>query len=190
MAFQGVLADGEQEGVAPPGVEGGRHVEEDGNDSPDVLNCNRLSVQIDERSGFMKEKSFTRASVRSVVTNGGGVVVVDLLVQRISSGAGLGGPGESVADAGGGRVALLGGLSRLAFSIAGTRKGELASLKTSSPLLLRAQSSLCRSSVVDSGRRGLVASHGRRAGAAAVAASGERARQRKVSRNEPRLVIP
>jgi hypothetical protein len=135
-------------------------------------------VKIDQRNSFMEEKSITCASVRSDVAEGRDVVVVDLLVQRIRSGTGLGGSCESVADASVHRVSLLGGLGRLAFSLTGARKSEVTSVKSSNPFLLRALSSLCRSSVelgVDSrerkgwGRK-LVASHGRRPGATVVAA--------------------
>jgi len=53
VALQRVLADDEEDLIAPPGVVPGVDVEEDMDEAPDVLYADGLNVQIDESGGFM-----------------------------------------------------------------------------------------------------------------------------------------
>src|SRR6185312_5769206 len=46
VVVEGVAADGEQDLVPPAAVGGGRGVEEDGDQSPDVLDAGRLEVEL------------------------------------------------------------------------------------------------------------------------------------------------
>jgi hypothetical protein len=63
MAFQGVSTEGEEEGFAPSTVEGRRPVEAKRNEQSDVLDANRLRVEVEESLSLVLSKSGGGGSV-------------------------------------------------------------------------------------------------------------------------------
>jgi hypothetical protein len=55
MTLQGVLAKGEEELIAPPGVVAGGDVEDDRDEAADVLDRHSLGVQIKHDSSLVEE---------------------------------------------------------------------------------------------------------------------------------------
>ena len=74
MRLEGVLAEGEEELLTPTGVAAGVDVENDGDEAPDALDGDRLSVEIQERRSFVKKEWI--GSSRRLGVDGGGVVAV------------------------------------------------------------------------------------------------------------------
>jgi hypothetical protein len=78
MAFQGVPPKGEEEGFAPPSVEGGCTVELKRDEGADVMHRDRLSVKVKERSGLM----LSNGVVEGFIVDGGEGSVVVIGVRR------------------------------------------------------------------------------------------------------------
>jgi hypothetical protein len=178
VTLQGVLADDEEKGVAPPSVEGGGVVEEDKDESPDILDINCPSVEVDQHNNFMEKSVACGGDGRGVVVDG--EVGGDVVVHRSSGGAGLGSTREGVH-----RSTLLGGCSRLAFSFTSARKGEIAGVEAGSLFLLGA---LCLGSSerarvgVSHMRMGwgrMVTSHEQRAGVSSLGCNTGRCAERE-----------
>jgi hypothetical protein len=129
MVLQGVLADGEEEEVVPPGVEHGKDVQNHRDESPNVLDDDCLSVEIDERGCLMDEKS--NASIRNCKL---GVevrlvrcdVVVGNVVEGVSRGTSLSDACQGVADVRIGSIVLPGSISGLALNVTSARKSGCA----------------------------------------------------------------
>jgi hypothetical protein len=100
--------------------------------SPDVLDGDRLGVKVDERGCLVDEKGSTsirdcRIGVEVVlVCVEVGLVRSDVVVE-ISSGTGLSGACQGVADARIGSIAFPGGVNGLALSVASPSTGSCAS---------------------------------------------------------------
>ena len=75
MVVKGVAAEGEEDLVPPVAVGGGRGVEEDGDQSPDVLDAGRLEVELGDH-GVSRVVPSSRSSGRGLV-GGGAVLGVD-----------------------------------------------------------------------------------------------------------------
>lgn len=98
MALQGVLADDEEEVVVPPSVEGGRNVEEDRDEGPEVLDSNGATARawrlINEAASWRRIASGLVGTGEALDGEVGDDVVVDfpsVIVQRSGGVAGLGG---------------------------------------------------------------------------------------------------
>jgi len=96
VTLQRVLADDEEDLIAPPGVVPGVDVEEDVDEAPDVLHADGLSVQIDECSSFMGQDGVMKGA-----PVGGSVLPLLLLAVGVGGARGgdgpvLGHPGEGV----------------------------------------------------------------------------------------------
>ncbi|XP_062229134.1 uncharacterized protein LOC133926962 [Phragmites australis] len=143
VALQGELPDGEEERLAPPGVEGGGDVEEQRHEGADVLHGDGLSVQVQESRGLMLKKGCVEGG--KIAGVGGGVLVAGGLRGRALTGSAV----EGVAKASIGRVAL--GLSKGGLALCFRRAGEsgvavglgraLAVLLCSSSLLIALEGS-------------------------------------------------
>jgi len=110
VALQRVLANDEEDLIAPPGVVPGVDVEEDVDEAPDVLHADGLGVQVDEGGGFMGQDGVMKCGAAGV--DGDGVLL--LLCVGIGVGGALGGEGlfpgrtgEGVAGALGSSITLL-----------------------------------------------------------------------------------
>jgi len=73
VRLEGVLADGEEELLTPMGVAARVDVEDDGDEAPDALDGDRLSVEVQECRSFVKEWI---GSSRRLGVDGGGVIAV------------------------------------------------------------------------------------------------------------------
>ena len=70
MRLEGVLAEVEEELLTLTGVAAGVDVEDDGNETPDALDGDGLSVEVQERRSFVKKKRI--GSSRRLGVDGGG----------------------------------------------------------------------------------------------------------------------
>jgi hypothetical protein len=116
VALQGVAPEGEEEGLAPPGVEGRRAIKAERNQEADVLDGDDLRVEVEECLGLVLSKGVGQR----IVVNGGeglGVVVAHGRWGEIGRSAVKGS-----AEAGVSRVALRLGRDGLALCIC--RMGE------------------------------------------------------------------
>jgi len=99
MSLQRILADGEEELVVPAGVVAGVEVENNRDESLDVLDSQRLGVEVGDGRRFMEEEGLTKiARIRDV----GGLLVgegISVAVRRVGGGALLGGASEGVTSA-------------------------------------------------------------------------------------------
>ena len=106
VRLEGVLAEGEEELLTPTGLAAGVDVENDGDEAPDALDGNRLSVKVQKRHGFMKkERIGTSRSSRGFGVDGGGVVIAVFVVGgggRLALRGGVGGRGLLFLRGGGG----------------------------------------------------------------------------------------
>jgi hypothetical protein len=76
MALQGVPPKGEEEGLAPPSIEGGGPVEAEWDEEADVLHGGRLRVEVEEGGGLVLGDGIVDGLVVDSGEGGGGVVVV------------------------------------------------------------------------------------------------------------------
>ena len=109
VGLQGVLADDEEDLIAPAGVVPSGEVEDDGDEAPDILHADGLGVQIDEGGGFMCQNGMMK--VVDVGVDGDGVLALGVGIALGGNGVLARGLGVSVADAlgGGGGLLLCGG---------------------------------------------------------------------------------
>ena len=78
MVVEGVAAEGEEDLVPPAAVGGGRGVEEDGDQGPDVLDAGDLEVELGDY-GVGRVVPESKSSGRGLVGGGGAVLGVDWL---------------------------------------------------------------------------------------------------------------
>jgi len=74
MAFQRVLSEDVKEGFLPAGVEGGVDIQEQRDESPDVLDRDSLRMEIEEDGGLLLEKSGLEVDVVFAMVEGVGVI--------------------------------------------------------------------------------------------------------------------
>jgi hypothetical protein len=129
VAVQGVLADDEENLIAPTRVVGGE-VEHDVDETPHVLDNNDLGVNVDDGSGLVEEDDIVKTLVsitRCLRDVGLSVVIGDVISGNLSSeGASMGRACESGANAFGSHVALLGSAGRLLLRLESLGKGGIA----------------------------------------------------------------
>jgi len=74
IAFQRVLSEDVKEGLLPAGVEGGVDIQEQRDESPDVLDRDSLRMEIEEDGGLLLEKSGLEVDVVFAMVEGVGVI--------------------------------------------------------------------------------------------------------------------
>jgi hypothetical protein len=75
VVFQGVPSEGEEEGFAPAPVEGRRPIEAKWDEQPDVLDADRLGVEVEKRLGFVLGESIPKGLGVAGGVGGGSIVV-------------------------------------------------------------------------------------------------------------------
>jgi hypothetical protein len=127
MVLKGILPDNEEELITPPIEVPGVEVEDHRDEVADVLDRNRLGVEVYNSSSLMKEQ--VAVQIIGVVMVGG-VVGEFVLIVRIrrsrSSRALLLSACKGVAGAGGRGIAFLGGGFGFLLGLSGARKGSHA----------------------------------------------------------------
>jgi hypothetical protein len=123
VAVQGVFASDEKELITPAGVVVVGEVEDNVNETPDVLHSDGMGVEVDDRSSLMKEDGVVEALVSTTCwIKEVGLIVVD----RTAIGGSLSSEGacmccalESSANTFGGNIALPGRGGRLLLCLKG-----------------------------------------------------------------------
>ena len=77
MRLEGVLAEGEEELFTPTGVAAGVDVEDDGDEAPDALDGDGLSVEVQEGRSFVKKERIGNS--RGLGVDGGGIVAIFII---------------------------------------------------------------------------------------------------------------
>jgi len=125
MALQGVPPKGEEKGLAPPGVEGGRDVELKRDEGADVLHRDRLRVKVEERGGLV----LSNGVVGGFIVDGGERDVVVVAVGRRRGVGRSAFPRSAVksgAEASIGRITVCLCRGGLAFCLSRTGEGSVA----------------------------------------------------------------
>jgi hypothetical protein len=129
VAIQGVFASDEKELITPAGVVVVGEVEDDVNETPDVLHSDGLGVEVDDRSSLVKEDGVVEALVSTTRwIREVGLSIVDRAAiggSLSSKGARMGCALESSANTGGGNIALLGHGGRLLLCLKGLGESSI-----------------------------------------------------------------
>lgn len=129
MVLQRVLAEDVEEGLLPASVEGGVDVEEQQNQGADVLDQDRLRIQVEEDRGLLLEQHSVEGKLAVLR---GAVFWRRVLDARWLSCGML----ASGAEARGSRIDLLLGGPGFAISLGCTRKGSIVGLLSNARVFL------------------------------------------------------